>query len=234
MDLFDDIRSIFAKASGQSKSLFSYNGQGSCPICKGRGYIKLDMAYMGDVEQLCEKCGGKRYNNRALSFKWHNLNIYELLQLTIEEADKLFSKSNIFKNLIEANLGYVKLGQSLDTFSGGELQRLKIAKILNQKEANLLILDEPSTGLHETDVHNLLILLKTLVQKGKTLIILEHNLQLISQAQWIVDMGPAGGNLGGKVLFEGYPIDLLKVKDSYTARHLYSDNTITSSFVFTL
>ncbi|MDO1604510.1 excinuclease ABC subunit UvrA [Lactobacillus sp. YT155] len=219
LDMFDEIRAVFAKASGQSKSLFSYNGQGGCPVCKGRGYIKLDLAFMGDVEQVCEKCQGKRYNDEALSYTWNGLNIYELLQLTVEEAADLLDQP-IIKNLIDVNLGYVKLGQSLDTFSGGELQRVKIAKILDNQASNLLILDEPSTGLHEADVQKLITLLNNLVKKQKTLIVLEHNLQLISQAQWIIDMGLGGGSLGGKVLFQGYPVDLLNNHESYTAEHL--------------
>ncbi|EAC3312915.1 ATP-binding cassette domain-containing protein [Listeria monocytogenes] len=223
LSVFDKIRDVFAHYSGKNSSLFSYNGKGACPICKGKGYLKLDLAYMGDVEQLCEKCHGKRYNEEALSVIWNGLSIYDVLQLTAEEAVHLFddtSLKQVIQNLIDVNLGYIKLGQSLDTFSGGELQRLKIAKIIHQTTDDLLILDEPSTGLHEADVLNLLGLLHKLLSKDKTLIVLEHNLQIISQAQWIIDMGLGGGNLGGKVLFQGYPIDLLNVTDSYTAKHL--------------
>lgn len=140
------------------------------------------------------------------------------LQLTIGEAADLFDDPSLkeaIQNLIDVNLGYVKLGQSLDTFSGGELQRLKIAKIIHQTTDNLLILDEPSTGLHEADVMNLLSLFKKLLKENKTLIVLEHNLQIISQAQWIIDMG-----LVGKVLFQGYPTELLEDTRSYTAEHL--------------
>ena len=146
------------------------------------------------------------------------------MQLTIGEAVDLFDDPSLkeaIQNLIDVNLGYVKLGQSLDTFSGGELQRLKIAKIIHQTTDNLLILDEPSTGLHEADVMNLLSLFKKLLKENKTLIVLEHNLQIISQAQWIIDMGLGGGNLGGNVLFQGYPIDLLEATGSYTAEHLW-------------
>ena len=223
LNVFDKIRSIFAHHSGKSASLFSYNGQGACPICKGKGYIKLDLAYMGDVEQVCEACHGKRYNAEALSVLWQGLNIYELLQLPVNKAIDLFDDdglTRVMQALIDVNLGYIKLGQSLDTYSGGERQRLKIAKIIYQEASDLLILDEPSTGLHESDIDKLLLLFHKLLEKKKTLIVLEHNLKIISNAQWIIDMGPGGGNLGGKVLFEGYPIDLLKMKDSYTAKHL--------------
>lgn len=223
LNVFNKIRNIFAHYSGKSSSYFSYNGKGACPLCKGKGYIKLDLAYMGDVEQPCEKCHGKRYNEEALSVSWHGRSIYDILQLTIGEADDLFDDSSLkeaIQNLIDVNLGYVKLGQSLDTFSGGELQRLKIAKIIHQTTDNLLILDEPSTGLHEADVMNLLSLFKKLLKENKTLIVLEHNLKIISQAQWIIDMGLGGGNLGGNVLFQGYPTDLLEAAGSYTAEHL--------------
>lgn len=178
---------------------------------------------MGDVEQVCEACHGKRYNAEALSVLWQGLNIYELLQLPVNKAIDLFDDdglTRVMQALIDVNLGYIKLGQSLDTYSGGERQRLKIAKIIYQEAFDLLILDEPSTGLHESDIDKLLLLFHKLLEKKKTLIVLEHNLKIISNAQWIIDMGPGGGNLGGKVLFEGYPIDLLKMKDSYTAKHL--------------
>ncbi|WP_424350094.1 ATP-binding cassette domain-containing protein (plasmid) [Latilactobacillus sp. 5-91] len=223
LNVFDKVRSIFAHHSGKSISLFSYNGEGACPICKGKGYIKLDLAYMGDVEQLCEECHGKRYNNEALSTQWHGLTIYDILQLPVNEAINLFEDcllKDVMRDLIDTNLGYIKLGQPLDTYSGGELQRLKIAKIIYQDTSDLLILDEPSTGLHEIDIDNLLLLFNKLLKREKTLIVLEHNLKIISSAQWIIDMGLRGGNLGGKVLFEGYPIDLLKIKGSYTAKHL--------------
>jgi len=178
---------------------------------------------MGDVDQVCEKCHGKRYNDEVLSFKWKGLSIHDVLQLTPLKAKEFFNDQGIQRimdNLIMANLGYIHLGQTLDTFSGGELQRVKIAKILGDPSNDLIVLDEPSTGLHEADIDNLLVLFKKLLSKKKTLIVLEHNLSIMSQAQWIVDMGIEGGNLGGNVLFEGYPIDLLDIENSYTAKHL--------------
>lgn len=223
LNVFDQVRNIYAQYSSKSASLFSYNGEGACPICKGKGYIKLDLAYMGDVEQICERCHGKRYNDEALSVLWHGLNIYDFLQQSVDEA--ISSNENdllvtAMQNLIDVNLGYIKLGQSLDTFSGGELQRLKIARTIHHNLSNLIILDEPSTGLHEKDIDSLLLLFNKLLKKNKTIIILEHNLKIISKAQWIIDMGLDGGDLGGKVIFEGYPIDLLKIKNSYTAQYL--------------
>lgn len=223
LNVFDKIRSIYAQCSGKSASLFSYNGTGACPLCKGKGVIKMDLAFMGDVEQVCEKCRGKRYNDEALSILWHGFTIYDILQLSVRKAVDLFDDRLLIRTmqiLMDVRLEYMKLGQSLDTFSGGELQRLKIAKIIAQDTSNCLILDEPSTGLHEADIDKLLLLLNKLLQKGNTLIVLEHNLKIISQAQWLIEMGPGGGDFGGKVLFQGYPIDLLTLEDSYTAKHL--------------
>ncbi|WP_125711819.1 ATP-binding cassette domain-containing protein [Companilactobacillus kedongensis] len=220
---FDEIRKQFAKISHKSASLFSFNGQGTCSECHGKGYIKYDLAYMGDVKQVCEKCHGKRYNNEALDVTYHGLNIFDVLQLTAQDAVGLFTKKvdQVLNNLLDANLSYLNLGQTLDTLSGGELQRLKIAKSLGQsKQSDLLILDEPSTGLHESDVNQLLKLFEKLLDMGKTLIVLEHNLSIISQAQWIIDLGPRGGRYGGQVLFQGYPVDLMKVETSFTAQHL--------------
>ena len=223
LNVFDKVRDNFARASGKSASLFSYNGAGACSICKGKGYVKLDLAYMGDVEQECEECQGKRYKKEVLSFLWHGLTIYEVLQLPAKEAICFFDGQELgtaMQTLIDVNLGYIKLEQGLDTYSGGELQRLKIAKIIYQNSSELLLLDEPSTGLHESDIDQLLQLVHQLLKKGKTVVVLEHNLKIISNAQWIIDMGPGGGNLGGKVLFEGYPIDLIKIENSYTSKHL--------------
>lgn len=225
LGVFDDIRKQFAKVSQRPASLFSFNGQGGCPECHGKGYIKFDLAYMGDVKQTCEKCHGKRYSDEALKVKYHGLNIFETLQLTASDGLGLFSKriDFVLQNLLDANLGYLNLGQSLDTLSGGELQRLKIAKSLGEaKQSDLLILDEPSTGLHESDIKQLLKLMESLLAAGKTLIVLEHNLSIISQAQWIIDLGPRGGRYGGQILFQGYPVDLIKNQTSFTAQHLRS------------
>lgn len=222
LGVFDEIRKIFAKASGKSASMFSFNGQGACPECGGKGYVQYDLAYMGKVKQICEKCHGQKYNYEALFAKWQGLNIYEVLQLTSDQAVPIFGGKigRILQNLSDANLGYLNLGQSLDTLSGGELQRLKLAKsLIGSSRTDLIILDEPTTGLHEADIDQLLILLKKLLQSKKTLIVLEHNLSVISHAQWIIDMGPRGGRYGGQVMFEGYPKDLLK-HDTFTAKHL--------------
>ena len=181
---------------------------------------------MGDVRQECEKCHGTRYNEEALSYSWKGYNIDEFFQLTVAEANELIAIPeirNTLEVLVEANLAYIPLGQSLDTLSGGERQRLKIATMLLQKDSlasTIFILDEPSTGLHESDIKSLLKLLDKLKEFGKTLIVLEHNLSMISQADWVIDMGPRGGMNGGEILFQGYLPELLECKKSYTAKHL--------------
>lgn len=226
LGMFDVIRQEYAKISGKPASLFTFNGAGACPECKGKGYINYDLAYMGDVRQECEKCHGKRYNEEALSYSWKGFRINELFQLTVAEAHQLLALPeirNTLKVLIEANLAYLTLGQSLDTLSGGERQRLKIATMLLHRDSldsAIFILDEPSTGLHESDIKSLLKLLDKLKENGKTLIVLEHNLSMISQADWIIDMGPRGGMNGGEILFQGYLPELLECKKSYTAKHL--------------
>lgn len=226
LGMFDLIRKEYAKTSGRPASLFTFNGDGACPECKGKGYIKYDLAYMGDVRQQCEKCHGKRYNEDALTYRWNGYTIDELFKLTVDEADRIMdipAIKNTFEILIASNLSYITLGQSLDTLSGGERQRLKIAAMLLKQdltESTIFILDEPSTGLHESDIESLMNLLNNLKKIGKTLIVLEHNLSIISQADWIIDLGPRGGINGGKVLFQGYLDDLLSCENSYTAKHL--------------
>jgi excinuclease UvrABC ATPase subunit len=224
LKMYDEIKKIFSKTNNVEEALFSVTGKGACPECKGKGSIKLDLAYLGDTEHVCEKCHGKRFNERALSYLYKDKNISDIFELTVAEAKEIFSDnptlSSIFESIIRANLSYVKLGQTLDTYSGGELQRLKIAQMLSKQISEIIILDEPTTGLHESDIDNLLRLLDELIRDGNTLIIIEHNLSVISQADWIIDLGPRGGCHGGKLLFQGYPADFIKCKTSYTAYFL--------------
>ncbi|MDY3007317.1 ATP-binding cassette domain-containing protein [Anaerococcus porci] len=224
LGIYDEIKKIFSKENKVDKSLFSVTGKGACSECKGKGTIKLDLAYLGDSEYICEKCQGKRFNDKALSYLYRSKNISQVFELTAIEARKMFydnPKINaVLESLIEANLSYIKLGQTLDTFSGGELQRLKIAQMLLNNISEIIILDEPTTGLHESDIENLMNLMHELIRKGYTLIIIEHNLSVISKADWIIDLGPKGGKLGGKLMFQGYPIDFIKYRNSYTAEHL--------------
>ena len=222
--IFDEIKKVYATANHVDKALFSPTGKGACPECRGKGVIKLDLAYLGDTYQVCERCNGHKYNDLALSYQYKGKHIHELLALTVKEAQAVFFDNpkikNVLQALIKANLSYISLGQSLASFSGGELQRLKIAQLLSKKSSGIIILDEPSTGLHEADIDKLLKLLNQLILDDNTVIVLEHNLSIISQADWIIDLGLKGGDLGGQLLFQGYPIDLLSCQNSYTAKHL--------------
>ncbi|NFG61286.1 excinuclease ABC subunit UvrA [Clostridium botulinum] len=223
MGLFDKIRTIFGKTSGQSNSLFSSNGEGGCPLCKGKGIIKTDLAFMDDVEQTCELCDGKRYKKEALNYKYNGYTISDILNLTVDEALTVFIDKDIKKILYtiqEVNLSYIKLGQSLDTLSGGELQRLKIASTLLNDTGEIYILDEPSTGLHESDIQKLIELLTKLIERGKTIITLEHNLSVMCHADWIIDLGPFGGFNGGELMYMGYPENIIRCSSSLTGKRL--------------
>lgn len=224
LNIYDEIKKLFARENKVNKNLFSVRGKGACPECKGKGTIKLDLAYLGDSEHICEKCGGKGFNDKTLSYKYRGKDISEIFDLSVKDAKEIFFDnpkiSLVLNSLMKSNLSYIKLGQTLDTYSGGELQRLKIAQMLNKKIDGIIILDEPTTGLHEADIDKLMDLVHDLVRVGNTLIIIEHNLSVISQADWIIDLGPKGGNLGGKLLFQGYPIDFIRCTESYTSKNL--------------
>lgn len=224
LNIYDEIKKLFARENKVNKNLFSVRGEGACPECKGKGTIKLDLAYLGDSEHMCEKCGGKGFNDKTLSYKYRGKDISEIFDLSVKDAKEIFFDnpkiSLVLNSLMKSNLSYIKLGQTLDTYSGGELQRLKIAQMLNKKIDGIIILDEPTTGLHEADIDKLMDLVHDLIRVGNTLIIIEHNLSVISQADWIIDLGPKGGNLGGKLLFQGYPIDFIRCTESYTSKNL--------------
>lgn len=219
MGIFDEIRDLFAKANQVSRSLFSYNARGACPNCKGLGFIELDLAFMDKTIEQCEVCHGKRYNDIALRYSYKNKNIAEVLDLSIDEAYTFFSKEDFLhelEKLIQVGLGYIKLGQSLSTLSGGERQRLKIASQLDFKN-HIYILDEPTTGLHPYDIKRLLHVFDMLIEKGSTLLVIEHNLDCICAADWIIDLGVGAGIDGGNILFTGKPRDFLNCKESMTA-----------------
>lgn len=220
--IMDEIRKIFGKANHVAPGWFSFNSKGACPVCKGRGTIKYDMAFADAIEVICEECQGHRYNKRALGYTLKGKNIEEVMQLTVDQAIEFFSNAKITKalrNLTNVGLGYLTLGQPTSTLSGGEIQRIKIATELN-KTGNVYVMDEPSAGLHSEDIKILSRLIRRLVDRGNTVIAIEHRLELISQADWIIDVGPDGGSRGGQICFTGTPEELLNDKRSKTAKYL--------------
>lgn len=203
-------------------SLFSFNSQGACPECKGLGVIYMDLAFMDTITSLCEACQGHRFKEEVLQYKFQGKNISEVLQMTIDEAWEFFNEKDIasvLKRLIDAGIGYITLGQPLSTLSGGELQRVKLADKL-ENSGEIYVLDEPSTGLHMSDIQKLIKIMNRLVDQGSTVIVIEHNLDIISQADWIIDLGPGAGQDGGRILFEGQPKDLITCGDSITGHYL--------------
>lgn len=222
LGMSDIVRKLFAQANHVSDKLFSRNSEGACKNCKGLGIEKIDLAFMDDIEQPCEVCGGSGFDPDVLKFTYHGKTIAEVMNMTVSEATDFFKDEFVLRNfdlLIQLGLDYLTLGQRLDSFSGGERQRLKLTRELKNTN-QIIILDEPSTGLHPSDTQKLLTFFKGLVDQNNTLIVIEHNLDIISQADWIIDMGPGAGKFGGEVLFEGTPLDLLKNKRSFTAEFL--------------
>ena len=214
--IFNEVRNIFAKENNVSSSLFSSNSKGACPGCKGMGFIKIDMHFMGDVKTVCETCQGNKYLKKVLEYRYRNKNIKDVLDMTVNEASNFFKQETIQKKLrmlIDVGLGYLTLGQTHDTFSGGEAQRLKLASKLHKK-GEIFVLDEPTSGLHFVDIEKLLNLLNKIVDNGNSVIVIEHNLDVIRQSDWIIDMGPEGGNKGGNVIAEGSPLDISNNKKS--------------------
>jgi excinuclease UvrABC ATPase subunit len=219
---FDLIRKEFASSIKVSPSLFSFNSKGACHECKGLGYIDMDMNFLGDVKILCDQCHGKRYNKQTLNYKYRGKDISEILNMTAEEAMTFFQDSEVkthLQSLKSVGLDYLSLGQSLDTLSGGERQRLKLASRLNSR-GGFYILDEPTSGLHFADIKILISLINELIYKGNSVLVVEHNLEIIKNADWIIDLGPEGGDKGGKIVFEGTPSDLIKCQSSYTGQAL--------------
>ncbi len=220
--VMDDIRKLFAKENGVGAGWFSFNSEGGCPICKGTGQISYEMAFAEPVTVTCEECGGHRYNANALSYRYKGLNIEQVMDLTIADAYSFFDNARIRKRLqsmMDVGLEYLTLGQPTSTLSGGEIQRVKLASELH-RQGQVYVLDEPSTGLHVQDIEKLLALLRKLVAGGNTVVMAEQSMELIAQADWIIDLGPEGGSGGGQILFEGSPADILNCKDSKTGRFL--------------
>lgn len=230
--VFDDIRELFAetneaKLRGYQKGRFSFNVKGGrCETCHGDGILKIEMNFLPDVYVPCEVCHGKRYNNETLEVEYKGKNIADVLDMTVKEALSFFEAmpkiTRKLKTIDEVGLGYVKLGQSATTLSGGEAQRMKLAAELYKKSAgnNLYILDEPTIGLHTDDIKRLLVVLHELVDQGNTVLIIEHNLDVIKTADNIIDLGPEGGEGGGNIIATGTPEEIIKQKDSYTGQYL--------------
>ena len=212
---------------GYKAGRFSFNVKGGrCEACSGDGQIKIEMQFLPDVYVTCDVCNGKRYNEETLEVKYKGKNIADVLNMTIEEADKFFkSQSTISKKLttlLEVGLGYIKLGQPAPTLSGGEAQRVKLAKELSTRTLDhvLYLLDEPTTGLHFEDVQKLLQVLDRLVQQNNSVVLIEHNLDVIKNADWIIDLGPEGGEGGGEILAEGTVTNICNNKNSITGEYL--------------
>ena len=230
--VFDDIRDLFAKTNeakvrGYTKGRFSFNVKGGrCEACKGDGIIKIEMNFLPDVYVPCEVCHGTRYNSETLQVTYKGKNISEVLQMTVAEALKFFEHLPKIKRklqtIADVGLGYVQLGQAATTLSGGEAQRMKLASELYKKSDghNFYILDEPTTGLHVDDIKRLLMVLQRLVDQGNTVVVIEHNLDVIKSADWVIDLGPEGGDLGGQVVATGTPEDIVQVAESYTGQYL--------------
>ncbi|UFJ40849.1 excinuclease ABC subunit UvrA [Brevibacillus humidisoli] len=220
--IFDEIRGLFAKENHVNASLFSFNSQGACPTCKGLGMIYTEFAFMDTVATVCEGCQGNRFTENVLSYRIRGKNISEILAMTVDEALGFFQEEEmklVLNRLKDVGIHYLSLGQPLSTLSGGELQRVKLATELGAS-GNLYVLDEPTTGLHLADVEQLVRILDRLVDQGSTLIVIEHNLDVICQADWIIDLGPGAGQDGGRVMFEGIPKDIIHCEASITGKYL--------------
>ena len=230
--LFNLIRDLFAsttdaKAKGYSKGRFSFNVKGGrCEACGGDGIIKIEMHFLPDVYVPCEVCGGKRYNRETLEVKYKGKSIYDVLNMTVEEALKFFENvptiARKIQTLYDVGLSYIRLGQPSTELSGGEAQRIKLATELSKRGTGrtIYILDEPTTGLHFADVHKLIEILRRLSDGGNTVVVIEHNLDVIKTADYIIDIGPEGGDGGGTVIAQGTPEEVAEVPGSYTGYYV--------------
>ena len=235
---YDQIRGLFAeeqlsKINGFKPKHFSFNVEGGrCDECEGEGFVSIEMQFMADVKLTCENCEGKRFKDEILEVQYNGKNIYDVLSMTVEEAVAFFSSGTraaerkIVEKLTPLNeigLGYVQLGQSSSTLSGGEAQRIKLASFLGKEgtqEKTLFIFDEPTTGLHFHDIEKLIRAFGALIANGHSILIVEHNVEVIKCADWVIDLGPDGGIEGGHLLFSGTPEELVHCKESYTAQYL--------------
>ncbi|MCR5658555.1 MAG: excinuclease ABC subunit UvrA [Bacteroidales bacterium] len=250
LEVADDIRKLFAKVNKTKADLFSFNGKGGCPVCQGKGVIVSDMAFMDAIETTCEACGGLRYSPEVLFYKVQGMNIAEVMDMTANKACEMLAGTVIAEKLEplrKVGLGYLHLNQSLSTLSGGELQRIKLASYLVEllsveslncspdkstikqlnnstiKQPKIFIMDEPSDGLHLNDIKRILDLFDTMVEAGNTIFLIEHNLEMLKQCDYLIELGPGGGAMGGKVIFTGTPKQLLTCKESVTAPYFSSN-----------
>lgn len=223
LGFFDEIRKLIAEENTVETSLFSFNSKGACPVCKGKGVIVTELAFMDPIVTDCEACEGVRYSRETLSYRYRGKNIVEILAMSAEEAADFFIDNRkirkCLKAMIEVGLPYLSLGQPLSTLSGGERQRLKLAKHIDKK-GNIYILDEPTTGLHASDIRKVMRLLDGLVTRGNTVVVIEHNTDVMKQADYLIDVGPDGGTAGGKVVFTGTPKEMIEQADTITAKYL--------------
>ncbi|MBT8125389.1 MAG: ATP-binding cassette domain-containing protein, partial [Gammaproteobacteria bacterium] len=230
--LFTPIRELFAniqesRSRGYTPGRFSFNVKGGrCEACQGDGVIKVEMHFLPDVYVPCDICHGKRYNRETLEIRFKDKNIHEILQMTVEDAVEFFDAIPLVKRkldtLMDVGLSYITLGQSATTLSGGEAQRVKLSRELSKRStgSTLYILDEPTTGLHFYDVEQLLKMLHRLRDQGNTVLVIEHNLDVIKTADWVIDLGPEGGHRGGKIVAVGTPEDIANTKKSSTGQYL--------------
>ena len=223
MGFMDEIRKLFASESGIDQGYFSFNSKGACQACGGKGVIVTELAFMDPIVTVCEECEGKRFSKEVLGYELRGKNMIEVLNMTVQEAIEFFKEPRILKDLKaleRVGLEYMTLGQPLSTLSGGERQRIKLAKEI-YKKGNVIILDEPTTGLHMSDIDKLMKLFNEMVDQGNTVIMIEHNLEVVKQVDYVIDVGPAGGKEGGQIIFAGTPEELMKqTETSVTARCL--------------
>jgi excinuclease UvrABC ATPase subunit len=220
--ILDNVRKAFAKANSVDAGLFSANSKGACPDCNGLGVVYTDLGFLDPMAATCEICEGRRFQQEVLEHRLRGKSISDVYEMSIVEAVEFFSEpatAKMLKGLGDVGLGYLTLGQPLSTLSGGERQRLKLAAELG-KNGNIYVLDEPTASLHMNDVDTLIGLFDRLVDSGSTVIVIEHNLDIIARADWVIDLGPGAGHEGGTVQFEGLPIDLAKSGNTLTGQYL--------------
>ena len=220
--VMDDVRKAFAKANNVDAGLFSFNSKGACENCQGLGVVYTDLSFFETVKSPCEVCRGKRFKDEVLAYKLNNKSIAEVLDMTVRQALEYFDQPEIqhkLQTMSDVGLDYLTLGQPLNTLSGGECQRIKLASELH-KEGSIYVMDEPTTGMHKSDTAYLLQMINKLVDGGNTVIVIEHNMDVVRNADWIIDLGPDGGSRGGQVMFEGTPADLKKARQSITSQYI--------------